>query len=60
MIDTYFILFKTLLLLIIGFLCAWRIPMLLGHKTGGVSGDTCGASIVLTETTMLFIYAIAL
>ena len=58
--DSYFILLKTLLLLLIGFLCAWKIPMLLGNKTGGVNGDTCGASIVLTETIMLFIYAIAL
>ncbi len=52
--------FQTLLLLIIGFFFSWIIPMFLGHKTGGVNGDTCGASIVLTETIMLFIYAIAL
>ena len=59
-IESYFILFKKLLLLIIGMFFAWRIPILLGHKTGGVNGDTCGASVVLTETIMLFIYAIAL
>ena len=58
--DSYQIIFKTLLLLITGFLCSWKIPMFLGRKTGGVNGDTCGASIVLTETIMLFIYAIAL
>ena len=58
--DTYILIFKRLLLLLIGFFCAWRIPISLGHKTGGVNGDTCGASIVLTETIMLFIYAIAL
>ena len=52
--------FKRILLLLIGFFCAWKIPMSLGHKTGGVNGDTCGASVVLTETIMLFIYAIAL
>ena len=58
--DSYIILFKKLLLLFIGLLCTWIIPILLGNKTGGVNGDTCGASVVLTETIMLFIYAIAL
>ena len=58
--DTYGLIFKRLLLLLIGFFCAWRIPMSLGYKTGGVNGDTCGASTVLTETVILFIYAIAL
>ncbi len=59
-ITSSLIIIKTLLLLVIGLICAWNIPMILGRKTGGVNGDTCGASIVLTETTMLFIYAIAL
>ena len=58
--ESYFLILKKILLLFIGFFCAWRIPILLGNKTGGVNGDTCGASIVLTETIMLFIYAIAL
>ncbi len=58
--DSIFDIFKRLILIIIGFLFAWRIPILLGEKTGGVNGDTCGASIVLTETIMLFIYAISL
>ena len=44
----------------IGMFFAWRIPLWLGHQTGGVNGDTCGASVVLTETIMLFIYAIVL
>jgi len=57
---TYILIFKKLLLFIIGFLFAWRMPILLGQKTGGVNGDTCGASIILTETIMLFIYAIVL
>jgi len=56
----YFSKLKTILFLMIGFLFAWRVPIFLGHKTGGVNGDTCGASIVLTETILLFIYAIAL
>ena len=58
--NSSFTISKTLLLFLIGFLCSWKIPLFLGHKTGGVNGDTCGASIVLTETIMLFIYAIAL
>ena len=58
--DSYILIFKKILLLLIGFFCAWRIPILLGNKTGGVNGDTCGASVVLTETVMLFIYAISL
>ena len=58
--DSYIITFKRLLLLLIGLLFAWRIPILLGNKTGGVNGDTCGASVVLTETIMLFMYAIVL
>jgi len=58
--ESYFIKLKTILLLMIGFLFAWRVPIFLGHKTGGVNGDTCGASVVLTETILLFIYAIAL
>jgi len=57
---TYILIFKKLLLFIVGFIFAWRMPIFLGHKTGGVNGDTCGASIILTETFMLFIYAIVL
>ena len=58
--NSYSLIFKRLFLLFLGFLLAWRIPIFLGHKTGGVNGDTCGASTVLTETIMLFIYAIVL
>ena len=58
--DSYILIFKNILLLLIGLICSWRIPIILGNQTGGVNGDTCGASVVLTETIMLFIYAIAL
>ena len=58
--DSYIMICRRILLLIIGFLVSWRIPILLGNKTGGVNGDTCGACSVLTETVILFIYAIAL
>ena len=52
--------YKELALLFSGLFSSWIIPIQLGKKTGGVNGDTCGASIVLTETSMLFIHAIVL
>tara|TARA_B100000963_G_scaffold265440_1_gene233626 strand:- start:1201 stop:1710 length:510 start_codon:yes stop_codon:yes gene_type:complete len=58
--QLYFGILKTALLFIAALICSWRIPFLLGNRTGGVNGDTCGASIVLTETAILFIHAIAL
>ena len=58
--ESYISIIKSIFLLFTGLFCSWRIPILLGNKTGGVNGDTCGASIVLTETLMFFIYAIVL
>ena len=57
--STQFIIQKTFLLLI-GFSISYVIPKILGSKIGGFTGDTCGASVVLVETTMLFIYAVLL
>ena len=54
------ILFKNLSLIAIGYFVSYQIPNILGKKIGGFNGDSCGASIVLVETTMLFIYAILL
>jgi len=51
---------QNLFLLLIGFFVSYKIPKILGNKIGGFNGDTCGASVVLVETTMLFIYAIVL
>ena len=51
---------QNLLLLLIGFFISYKIPKILGSKIGGFNGDACGASVVLVETTMLFIYAILL
>ena len=51
---------KNLFLLLIGILVSYKIPKILGNKIGGFNGDACGASVVLVETTMLFIYAILL
>ena len=51
---------KNLFLLLIGFFVSYLIPKNLGNKIGGFNGDTCGASVVLVETIMLFINAILL
>ena len=39
---------------------SYLIPKILGSKIGGFTGDACGASVVLVETTMLFIHAVLL
>ena len=51
---------QKLFLLLIGFFISYKIPKILGSKIGGFNGDACGASVVLVETTMLFIHAILL
>ena len=57
--SAQFIIQKTFLLLI-GFFISYIIPKILGSKIGGFTGDACGASVVLVETTMLFIHAVLL
>ena len=57
--SAQFIVQKTVLLLI-GFFISYIIPKILGSKIGGFTGDACGASVVLVETTMLFIHAVLL
>ena len=54
-----FIIQKTFLLFI-GFFISFLFPQILGSKIGGFTGDACGASVVLVETTMLFIHAVLL
>ncbi len=54
------ILIKNLLLLLIGIFVSYKIPKTLGISIGGFNGDACGASVVLVETTMLFIHAVLL
>ena len=63
----YLILYKSaqliiqiLFLLLIGLIVSYKIPKMLGNKIGGFNGDACGASVVIVETTMLFIHAILL
>ena len=57
--STQFII-QILSLLLIGFFISYKIPKILGNKIGGVNGDACGASVVLVETTMLFIHSVFL
>ena len=57
--SAQFIIQKTFLLFI-GFFISYVIPKILGSKIGGFTGDACGASVVLVETTMLFIHAVLL
>ena len=54
------ILIRNLVLLMIGIFMSYKIPNILGNKIGGFNGDVCGASIVLVETSMLFMHAILL
>ena len=54
------ILIKFLFLILIGIFLSYSIPNMLGNKIGGFNGDACGASIVIVETMMLFMYAILL
>ena len=59
-ITSQAILIKFLFLILIGTFFSYSIPNILGNKIGGFNGDSCGASVVLVETTMLFIHAILL
>ena len=54
------ILTKFLILILIGIFLSYAIPNILGNKIGGFNGDSCGASVVLVETAMLFMHAILL
>jgi len=51
---------KSLFLIFAGFFVSYQIPEILGKKIGGCNGDACGASVVIVETLMIFIYAIVL
>ena len=51
------VLIRNLFILLIGLFVSYKIPKILGNKLGGFNGDACGASVVLVETTMLFINA---
>ena len=57
-ITSQAILIKFLILILIGIFLSYSIPNILGNKIGGFNGDICGASVVLVETTMLFMHSI--
>ncbi len=59
-INSESLLIKNLFLLVIGAFISYQIPNIIGNKVGGLNGDACGASVVLVETIMLFIYSILL
>ena len=59
-ITSQAILIKFLILILIGIFLSYSIPNILGNIIGGFNGDACGASVVLVETAMLFMYAILL
>ena len=50
--------FKLFLILLLGIFYCFFIVNTLGRKVNGFNGDTCGASVVLVETIMLFTFAI--
>ena len=52
------IFFKLLIVFILGIIYCWLIVNFLGNKVGGFNGDTCGASVVLTETIIMLTSAI--
>ncbi len=59
-ITSQAILIKFLILLLFGIFLSYSIPNILGNKIGGFNGDACGASVVLVESSMLFMHAILL
>ena len=59
-IKSQAILINFLFLILIGIFLSYFVPNFLGNRIGGFNGDACGASIVLVETAMLFMYAILL
>tara|TARA_Y100000589_G_scaffold225583_1_gene213057 strand:- start:1866 stop:2471 length:606 start_codon:yes stop_codon:yes gene_type:complete len=54
------LLIKFLAGILTGLVLSYLIPSILGKRVGGFNGDTCGASVILTETIMLFFYAVVL
>ena len=49
---------KPLSLLFISIVCSFKVPRILGKKIGGFNGDSCGACVVLCETSLLLTHAI--
>jgi len=56
--NSYQDIIKHLFLLFISIACSFKVPQVLGTKIGGFNGDTCGACIIICESTLLLTYAI--
>ena len=56
--NSYQDIFKNLSLFFISIACSFKVPQVLGTNIGGFNGDTCGACIMICETTLLLIHAI--
>ena len=56
--NSYEDVIKYLTLLFISVICSFQVPQILGKKIGGFNGDSCGACIIICETTLLLTHAI--
>jgi len=56
--NSYEDIIKHLILLFISVICSFQVPRILGKKIGGFNGDSCGACIIICETTLLLTHAI--
>ena len=56
--NSYQDIFKHLSLFFISIVCSFKVPQVLGKKIGGFNGDSCGACIIICETTLLLTHAI--
>ena len=54
------IFFKVLILALLSIFYCWTITNFLGSKVKGFNGDTCGASVILVETLLMFTFAVIL
>ena len=58
--DSFIELIKNFTINFLGLFVSFIVPSILGNKVGGFNGDTCGASIVITETIILLLYSFVL
>ncbi len=56
--NSYQDIVKHLSLLLISIFCSFKVPQILGKKLGGFNGDSCGACIIICETTLLLTHAL--
>ena len=56
--NSYKEIIKHLTLFLISIFISFQVPKILGKKIGGFNGDSCGACIIICETTLLLTHAI--